>query len=51
VGNERGATETPESAKAPSQTISGVRSQAIHRKVFHVGVKGQQREMMLFIGT
>ncbi len=41
-GSERGATETPGAAKAPSQTTSGSRSQAIHRKVFHVGIKGQQ---------
>ena len=42
VGSARGATETPGVAKAPSQTTSGARSQAIHRKVFHVGITGQQ---------
>ena len=42
VGSGRGATETPGVAKAPSQTTSGARSQAMHRKVFHVGIKGQQ---------
>ncbi len=42
VGSERGATETPGAAKAPSRTTSGARNQAIHRKVFHVGIKGQQ---------
>jgi hypothetical protein len=38
-GSERGATETLGTAKAPSQTTSGARSQAIHRKVFHVGIQ------------
>ena len=42
VGSERGATETPGAAKAPSQTTFGARNQAIRRKVFHVGIKGQQ---------
>ncbi len=42
VGSERGASETPGAARAPSQTTSGARSPAIHRKVFHVGIKGQQ---------
>jgi hypothetical protein len=42
VGGERSATETPGVAKAPPQTTSGARSQAMHRKVFHVEITGQQ---------
>jgi hypothetical protein len=42
VGSEKDVAETSGAAKAPSQITSVVRSQAIHRKVFQVGVKGQQ---------
>jgi hypothetical protein len=42
VGGEKDVAETFGAAKAPAQTTSAVRSQAVHRKVFQVGVKGQQ---------
>ena len=42
VGSERDVAGTYGVVKAPSQTTSVMRSPAIHRKVFHVGVKGQQ---------
>jgi hypothetical protein len=42
VGGAKDVAETFGAAKAPAQTTSAVRCQAVHRKEFQVGVRGQQ---------